>query len=191
MGAEVTGVCGTRNAELVRSIGAARVVDYTTEDFTRDRQRYDVILGNVLNRPPPATARLLTPRGVLIPNCRLLLRSGQHSVPADAASFLVSASPLCQRSAGWPMLAGVRAFMMGPVEILVVLDRVEPPGGRLRVVSPRHADRPAKDKEIRFTGWLGLLRALYEVTGAADAGGPAGGEGGRAGRGTARPFEGQ
>jgi NADPH:quinone reductase-like Zn-dependent oxidoreductase len=68
MGAEVTGVCGTRNIELVRSMGAARVIDYTTEDFTRDRQRYDVILDNVLNRPPSATARLLTPRGVLIPN---------------------------------------------------------------------------------------------------------------------------
>ena len=68
MGAEVTGICGTRNVELVRSIGAARVIDYTTEDYTRDRQRYDVILDNVLNRPPSVTARLLTPRGVLIPN---------------------------------------------------------------------------------------------------------------------------
>lgn len=68
MGAEVTGVCGPGNVELVRSIGAARVIDYTTEDFTRDKQRYDVILDNVLNRPPSATARLLGPRGVLIPN---------------------------------------------------------------------------------------------------------------------------
>jgi len=68
MGAEVTGVCGTRNVELVRSLGAARVIDYTTEDFTRDGQRYDVILDNVLNYPPSATARLLGPRGVLIPN---------------------------------------------------------------------------------------------------------------------------
>ncbi|MGN6680939.1 MAG: NAD(P)-dependent alcohol dehydrogenase [Streptosporangiaceae bacterium] len=68
MGAEVTGVCGSGNVELVRSLGAARVIDYTTEDFTRDRQRYDVILDNVLNQPPSATARLLGPRGVLIPN---------------------------------------------------------------------------------------------------------------------------
>jgi NADPH:quinone reductase-like Zn-dependent oxidoreductase len=68
MGAEVTGVCGTRNAELVRSLGAARVIDYTTEDFTRDGQRYDVILDNVLNHSPSATARLLSPGGVLIPN---------------------------------------------------------------------------------------------------------------------------
>ncbi len=68
MGAEVTGVCGPGNVELVRSLGAARVVDYTAEDFTRDPQRYDVILDNVLNRPPRVTARLLAPRGVFIPN---------------------------------------------------------------------------------------------------------------------------
>ena len=68
MGAEVTGVCGTSNVELVRSLGAARVIDYTAEDFTRDPQRYDVILDNVLNRPPRVTARLLAPRGVFIPN---------------------------------------------------------------------------------------------------------------------------
>jgi NADPH:quinone reductase-like Zn-dependent oxidoreductase len=68
LGAEVTGVCGPGNVELVRSLGAARVIDYTKEDFTRDGQRYDVILDNVLNRPPSATARLLGPRGVFIPN---------------------------------------------------------------------------------------------------------------------------
>ena len=68
LGAEVTGVCGTRNVELVRSLGAARVIDYTAEDFTSGPQRYDVILDNVLNRPPSETARLLAPRGVFIPN---------------------------------------------------------------------------------------------------------------------------
>ena len=48
----------------------------------------------------------------------------------------------------------------------MVLDRVEPPAGRLRVVpGAGHAHRPGDDDEIRFTGWLGLLRALYEVTG--------------------------
>jgi NADPH:quinone reductase-like Zn-dependent oxidoreductase len=68
MGAEVTGVCGTSNVELVRALGASRVIDYTVEDLTRDGQRYDVILDNVLNHPPSATSRLLSPRGVLIPN---------------------------------------------------------------------------------------------------------------------------
>jgi NADPH:quinone reductase-like Zn-dependent oxidoreductase len=44
LGAEVTGVCGTRNVGLVRSIGADHVIDYTTDDFTRTRQRYDLVL---------------------------------------------------------------------------------------------------------------------------------------------------
>ena len=68
LGAEVTGVCSTRNLELVRSLGADHVIDYTVEDFTRGALRYDVILDNVMNHPPSETARVLTPAGILIPN---------------------------------------------------------------------------------------------------------------------------
>jgi NADPH:quinone reductase-like Zn-dependent oxidoreductase len=68
LGAEVTGVCSTRNAGLVRSIGAAHVVDYTTEDFTDGRARYDVILDNVGNRPLSRLRRALTPTGTLVLN---------------------------------------------------------------------------------------------------------------------------
>lgn len=66
--AEVTGVCSTRNAELVRSLGATHVVDYTSEDFTDGRVRYDVILDNVGNRPLRRLRRALTPTGTLVAN---------------------------------------------------------------------------------------------------------------------------
>ncbi len=68
LGAEVTGVCGTNNIELVRSLGADHVIDYTEQNFTDGQQRYNVILDNVLNHPPKATTRLLAPGGILIPN---------------------------------------------------------------------------------------------------------------------------
>ncbi len=68
LGAEVTGVCSTRNLALVQAIGADHVIDYTKEDITKVEQRYDVILDNVLNHSPSKMARLLTPTGTLIPN---------------------------------------------------------------------------------------------------------------------------
>src|SRR6266542_3097632 len=68
LGAEVTGVCSTRNAGLVRSIGAAHVIDYTTQDFTDGRAHYDVILDNVGNRPLSRLRRALAPAGTLVLN---------------------------------------------------------------------------------------------------------------------------
>jgi NADPH:quinone reductase-like Zn-dependent oxidoreductase len=68
LGAEVTGVCGTGSTELVRSLGADHLIDYTKEDFTHSSQRFDVILDNVLNHPPKAVVRALAPGGTFIPN---------------------------------------------------------------------------------------------------------------------------
>jgi NADPH:quinone reductase-like Zn-dependent oxidoreductase len=68
LGAEVTGVCSTRHLDFVRSLGAAHVVDYTTEDFTGTTIRYDVILDNVGNRPLSLLRRVLTPAGTLVLN---------------------------------------------------------------------------------------------------------------------------
>ena len=62
-GAHVTGVCSTRNAELVRSLGADEVIDYTKDDYTKSAQRYDVILDNVGNRSLLDNRRVLTPEG--------------------------------------------------------------------------------------------------------------------------------
>ena len=67
-GAEVAGVCSTRNVDLVRSLGAQRVFDYTSEDFTKSGERYDVILDNIANHPLSAIRRTLQPRGMLINN---------------------------------------------------------------------------------------------------------------------------
>jgi len=68
LGAEVTGVCSTRNVELMRSIGAAHVIDYTTDDFTSGPARYDVILDNVSSLPLSRLRGALTPKGTLVLN---------------------------------------------------------------------------------------------------------------------------
>jgi len=62
-GANVTGVCSTKNVELVRSLGADRVIDYTQQDFTQNSERYDVLLDNVGNRTLSAMRRVLSPKG--------------------------------------------------------------------------------------------------------------------------------
>jgi len=62
-GADVTGVCSTRNLDMVRSLGADHVIDYTKEDFTKGEQRYDAILDNVPNHSLSECRRILTPNG--------------------------------------------------------------------------------------------------------------------------------
>lgn len=66
MGAEVTGVCSDRNAQMVLGIGADHVIDYKRTDFTQGEQRYDVIVDNVGNHPLLAVRRALKPDGVLV-----------------------------------------------------------------------------------------------------------------------------
>jgi NADPH:quinone reductase-like Zn-dependent oxidoreductase len=63
LGADVTGVCSTRNVDLVKSLGADHVIDYTKEDFTKSAERYDVMLDNVGNRTLSECKSVLTPKG--------------------------------------------------------------------------------------------------------------------------------
>jgi NADPH:quinone reductase-like Zn-dependent oxidoreductase len=66
LGAEVTAVCSTRNVDLVQSIGADHVIDYTKEDFTKSDQRYDVIFDNVGNHSFAERRRVLNPKGICV-----------------------------------------------------------------------------------------------------------------------------
>ena len=65
-GAEVTGVCSTRNVDMVRSLGADHVIDYTHEDFTKSGRRYDLIFDLVANHSLSACRRVLNPKGICI-----------------------------------------------------------------------------------------------------------------------------
>ena len=68
LGAEVTGVCSTKNVDMVRSVGAGHVIDYTKEDFTEGDELYDLILDNVENRSLSDVRRALTLNGTLVLN---------------------------------------------------------------------------------------------------------------------------
>lgn len=66
LGAEVTGVCSTRNVEMVRSIGADHIVDYTKEDYTESGKQYDLIIDMIGNHSLSANRRALTPDGIFV-----------------------------------------------------------------------------------------------------------------------------
>ena len=65
-GAEMTCVCGTKNGDMVQSLGADRVIDHTREDFTKSGQRYDLILDNVGNHSLSALRGVLNPKGICV-----------------------------------------------------------------------------------------------------------------------------
>jgi NADPH:quinone reductase-like Zn-dependent oxidoreductase len=90
MGAEVTGVCSTRNGDMVASIGADHVIDYTKEDFTRSGQRYDVILDNVASHSLSDTFGALTRNGLLLPNNGSFQNRWLASIPRFLAALVMS-----------------------------------------------------------------------------------------------------
>jgi len=100
-GAHVTGVCSTRNLEMVRSLGADRVIDYTREDFTRGRERYDVVLDTVGNHSITATRRALVPGGahVIVGGPKSLWSILWFLISAGLGGMLLSG--LTRRSVGF------------------------------------------------------------------------------------------
>jgi NADPH:quinone reductase-like Zn-dependent oxidoreductase len=93
LGAKVAGVCGPQNVDLVSSVGADEVIDYRTEDFTRNGQRYDLVLDVAGTRSVSACRRVLTHKGTLVivggPAGRWLQPAG-HMFSALAAAPLAS-----------------------------------------------------------------------------------------------------
>ena len=90
MGAEVTGVCSTRNVDMVASIGADHVIDYTTTDFTSNGQRYDVILDNVASHSLSETFGALTRKGLLLPNNGSFENRWLASIPRILGALVMS-----------------------------------------------------------------------------------------------------
>jgi NADPH:quinone reductase-like Zn-dependent oxidoreductase len=117
LGAEVTGVCSTRNVEMVRSIGAAHVIDYSKEDFTKGGARYDVIMDNVGSHSLSATRRALTPAGVLIPS------SGHAGMGWVIAAYLEG---IFVRRQAAPFVADTTSESLLALKDLIEADRVAP-----------------------------------------------------------------
>lgn len=97
-GAHVTGVCSTRNLDMVRSLGADDVIDYTTDDFTQADPKYDLVLQLAGTHSPADLRRVLTPKGTLV------LCSGDSEGrwigPVDRILKAVALSPFVSQSLG-------------------------------------------------------------------------------------------
>ena len=97
-GAKVTGVCSTRNVEMVRSIGADRAIDYTQEDFTKSGQHYDLILDCVGNHSFSACRRVLNPKGIYVgaggTSDNWMIGPLTRSIKALVLSWFVSQKPV-------------------------------------------------------------------------------------------------
>ena len=123
LGAEVTGVCSTTNVDLVRSLGADHVIDYTQEDFTKGGPRYDLILDNVANHSLADCRRALTPDGVLFTNNGT---SGNRWIGPLGRMAAASALSLVMSKQGRPFYAPVRRQDLLDLTELIEKGQVKP-----------------------------------------------------------------
>jgi NADPH:quinone reductase-like Zn-dependent oxidoreductase len=170
-GAETTGVCGTRNVDPVRSIGADHVIDYTREDFTRTGRRYDVIVDIAGNWRLSDIRRVVAPKGVLVsvggPN------EGRWIGPARGFVKMFLASPFVSQTMApmlakpnKPDLAVLRDFIEAGT-VTPVVDRTYPLGEvpeAIRYLETGHA-REGGHRDLRAKPWMTIgsvaLRRRY------------------------------
>jgi NADPH:quinone reductase-like Zn-dependent oxidoreductase len=131
-GADVTGVCSGRNVDLVRSLGADHVIDYTKEDFSKSDERYDVILDNVGTQPLSKFRRVLKPNGICVmiggggPN------EGKWIGPMSRPIKAMLISPFISQKMGMMMAQGnkddlnILADLMQSGKVTPVIDRTYP-----------------------------------------------------------------
>lgn len=129
-GADVTAVCSTRSVDLVRSLGAAQVIDYSREDFTGGAVRYDVFLDAVGSRPLSACRRVLTPKGIFLP---VGARPGGHWVgPLPRLLQLLVSRPFVSQTVTFfiaritPDDLAAMAQLCATKQVTPVIDRVYP-----------------------------------------------------------------
>ena len=123
LGAEVTGVCSTKNVDLVRSIGADHVIDYTTEDFTQGGARYDLVLDNAGVHSLAEMRRAVAPKGKLFPNSG---SAGGDWLGPMGRMLQASVLALFVRKQGSPFMAGEKREDMLALKELVEAGEVTP-----------------------------------------------------------------
>ena len=148
-GADVTGVCSTRNVDLVRSLGADQVIDYTKEDFTKSTQRYDLILDNVGNHSLSELRRVITPKGTYV---MVGGPSGRWIDPLPRAFKAIVLSPFVSQD------MGMFLAVLNKKDLTVLRDLME--AGKVKPV----IDRRYKLSEVREAiGYLETGRARGKV----------------------------
>jgi NADPH:quinone reductase-like Zn-dependent oxidoreductase len=140
-GAEVTGVCSTRSVDMVRSLGADQVIDYTQEDFARSGQRYDLILEMAGNRSLADLRRALTSKGTLV----LVGGSGGKWLMGTGRTLRAVVVSLFTRQR-------LRSFFSKPqgADLVVLKDLIE--AGKVTPVIDRTFPLNATPEAIRYVG---------------------------------------
>ena len=124
-GAEVTGVCSGRNVELVRSLGADNVIDYTKEDFTKRPERYDLILDNVGSQPLSGFRRVLNPKGKYVAIGGGGVNDSRWTGPLVTVVKMVALNKLGTQEMGM-MLAEMNKKDLNILEDLIQAGKVKP-----------------------------------------------------------------